>query len=972
MSYVIYYSDPAKSNYPITVPDNSLYNGVGSGGLTIVGKNYPGYGQSVATDFIHLLENFANSTPPINPIEGQLWYDNLSLKLKFNNGTATNSNWKPINGIYQQDIQPVDATTGDIWVDTVSNLMKIYSNAQQWLPVGISTSSNNSGFVNGAVYQSVTDIKQSKHDSIIFYIGGIEQAVLTSESFTAVGGFYNSNLNLNFSTGLNLPNGSIINGISDSANNLNQGTEKLSSYLFVRNDISQTVNGALSIAVDNNSLQIGKDPTFILERTINGSNANFLNKYPGYGLFTFNITDNHFKNIPVLTIGSNPQQVKILSSQNASSTSTGALVVHGGASIGADLYINGQIFINGGKDPLTATYSLPYASSSLLGGVKLDNSTIKINKSGQIFVDLSTRVNSTTMNGAVINGSTINGFHINATTIKSSQIYVNGSKVVTENSLPIATNTTLGVVKIDGSTITIDDNGVISASNGGANGYILPTASTSQLGGVKIDGSTITINNGVIRSLQYSLPIASSSQLGGVFISGTNGINIVNGNIGLVPASSTQLGGVKVDGSTITINNGVISATGGTGGYTLPPATTLALGGVMILNSTISGIVNTNGSISLATASSTQLGGVKIDGSTITINGNGQLQATGGGGNGYILPIASTSQLGGVKIDGSTITINGNGQLQATGGGGNGYILPIASTSQLGGVKIDGSTITINGNGQLQTSTYTLPFASNTQLGGVVIPNQITSGITNSNGFIGLATASNTQIGGVKIDGLTIQSSNGVISAPLPTASTSQLGGVKIDGSTITINGNGQLQATGGGGNGYVLPIASTTQLGGIKIDGTTLSFNGNGQLQSSTYTLPIASTSQLGGVKVDGSTITINNGTISVSNNDSGSFLLNTNGFQRFPSGLIMQWGTTPDFFEEGRHTIILPMPFPTAILNVSATLLMSIDSMLTPAKVYLYLISNSSIGVYLQTGYDTSGNVTWPVKVTWTAIGY
>ena len=934
MSYVIYYSDPAKSNFPITVPDNSLYNGVGSGGLTIVGKNYPGYGQSVATDFIHLLENFANSTPPINPIEGQLWYDNLSLKLKFNNGTATNSNWKPINGIYQQDIQPVDATTGDIWVDTVSNLMKIYSNAQQWLPVGISTSSNNSGFVNGAVYQSVTDIKQSKHDSIIFYIGGIEQAVLTRESFTAVGGFYNSNLNLNFSTGLNLPNGSIINGISDSANNLNQGTEKLSSYLFVRNDISQTVNGALSIAVDNKSLQIGKDPTFILERTINGSNANFLNKYPGYGLFTFNITDNHFKNIPVLTIGSNPQQVKILSSQNASSTSTGALVVHGGASIGADLYINGQIFINGGKDPLTATYSLPYASSSLLGGVKLDNSTIKINKSGQIFVDLSTRVNSTTMNGAVVNGTTINGFHINATTIKSSQIYVNGSKVVTENSLPIATNTTLGVVKIDGSTITIDDNGVISASNGGANGYILPTASTSQLGGVKIDGSTITIDNGVIRSLQYSLPIASSLQLGGVFISETNGINIVNGNIGLVPASSTQLGGVKVDGSTITINNGVISATGGTGGYTLPPATTLALGGVMILNSTISGIVNTNGSISLATASSTQLGGV--------------------------------------KIDGSTITINGNGQLQATGGGGNGYILPIASTSQLGGVKIDGSTITINGNGQLQTSTYTLPFASNTQLGGVVIPNQITSGITNSNGFIGLATASNTQIGGVKIDGLTIQSSNGVISAPLPTASTSQLGGVKIDGSTITINGNGQLQATGGGGNGYILPIASTTQLGGIKIDGTTISFNGNGQLQSSTYTLPIASTSQLGGVKVDGSTITINNGTISVSNNDSGSFLLNTNGFQRFPSGLIMQWGTTPDFFEEGRHTIILPMPFPTAILNVSATLLMSIDSMLTPAKVYLYLISNSSIGVYLQTGYDTSGNVTWPVKVTWTAIGY
>ena len=31
-----------------------------------------------------------------------------------------------------------------------------------------------------------------------------------------------------------------------------------------------------------------------------------------------------------------------------------------------------------------------------------------------------------------------------------------------------------------------------------AGGYILPTATTTTLGGVKVDGSTITINNGVI------------------------------------------------------------------------------------------------------------------------------------------------------------------------------------------------------------------------------------------------------------------------------------------------------------------------------------------------------------------------------------------------------------------------------------------------------------------------------------------
>ena len=59
-------------------------------------------------------------------------------------------------------------------------------------------------------------------------------------------------------------------------------------------------------------------------------------------------------------------------------------------------------------------------------------------------------------------------------------------------TLPTASTSTLGGVKIDGSTVTIS-NGVISAKQ-----YSLPTASTSTLGGVKVDGSTVTISSGVI------------------------------------------------------------------------------------------------------------------------------------------------------------------------------------------------------------------------------------------------------------------------------------------------------------------------------------------------------------------------------------------------------------------------------------------------------------------------------------------
>ena len=67
--------------------------------------------------------------------------------------------------------------------------------------------------------------------------------------------------------------------------------------------------------------------------------------------------------------------------------------------------------------------------------------------------------------------------------------------------------------------------------------YVLPTASTSVLGGVKIDGSSITINSGVISSTPTSTYV-------------------------LPPASTTVLGGVKVDGATIkAAGDGTISTT---------------------------------------------------------------------------------------------------------------------------------------------------------------------------------------------------------------------------------------------------------------------------------------------------------------------------------------------------------------------------------------------------------------------------
>lgn len=67
-------------------------------------------------------------------------------------------------------------------------------------------------------------------------------------------------------------------------------------------------------------------------------------------------------------------------------------------------------------------------------------------------------------------------------------------------TLPTASTTVLGGVKVDGSTITINGSGVISATGGGGGGYVLPTATQSVKGGVRVDGTSTIMNGEVIKS----------------------------------------------------------------------------------------------------------------------------------------------------------------------------------------------------------------------------------------------------------------------------------------------------------------------------------------------------------------------------------------------------------------------------------------------------------------------------------------
>ena len=94
--------------------------------LTLIGKNYKGFGEFLNENFIALLENFASTSQPTNPMVGQLWYDKQDARLKIYDGTV----FRPATGSVVSSTQPSNLNKGDIWIDNENNKLYIWDGSE--------------------------------------------------------------------------------------------------------------------------------------------------------------------------------------------------------------------------------------------------------------------------------------------------------------------------------------------------------------------------------------------------------------------------------------------------------------------------------------------------------------------------------------------------------------------------------------------------------------------------------------------------------------------------------------------------------------------------------------------------------------------------------------------------------------------------------------------------------------------------
>ena len=139
------------------------------------------------------------------------------------------------------------------------------------------------------------------------------------------------------------------------------------------------------------------------------------------------------------------------------------------------------------KPTIPEPYTLPTASYNTLGGVKVSQ-TNPNEKYGIVYIDSDARLRVPIANqGANSNAGIV------LPNADQFEVAENGYMYLRPASISI------GGVKADGTTTTVDKDGTIHAV---IPPYTLPTATTSTLGGVKVDGTSITIADGVISSTQ--------------------------------------------------------------------------------------------------------------------------------------------------------------------------------------------------------------------------------------------------------------------------------------------------------------------------------------------------------------------------------------------------------------------------------------------------------------------------------------
>jgi microcystin-dependent protein len=409
MAYNVNFTDSVNKG-SITVEENSPNDETS---VTLVGRNLSDYGKIVNENFLHLLENFANSSPPLNPVEGQLWYDSTTNidQLKIYDGAQ----WVSAGGLNKAGTQPEAevSTIGDLWIDTSNQQLYLYSGSG-WILVGPEYSQ---GASTGTRFENIVTTGNLENPVVTTYVNDVPMVIVSQSDFKpkqVIPGFET------IKTGVNISSAGKIYGPAQQAETLIVQGGQVPGSDFARLSVTNIFERQMRIR-NNQGISLGETETLGL--TVNGTNVRFVNK-SNDGNIDFNVA-NDITGIRIVNDGKvgilnqSPQEaldvtgniqasgnLKINSLIDSTDINDGSIVTLGGAAIGKNLNVGASVTAQG---TVTTQHVMPQA----VGSWDIGTSDNKFN---EIY---AATINATLIRGSLIgdiSGSAASAAKINSTT----------------------------------------------------------------------------------------------------------------------------------------------------------------------------------------------------------------------------------------------------------------------------------------------------------------------------------------------------------------------------------------------------------------------------------------------------------------------------------------------------------------------------------------------------------------------------
>ena len=259
--------------YTINLTDGTIFAVIADGtintssSMILVGKNYAGYGEFLDENFIHLLENGANTSQPSAPLTGQLWWDKSTSTMKVYNGTT----FKVISASTASASAPASNVAGDLWFDTTNQQLKVY-NGTSFVLVGPASSSGEG--TSGAVVTTLTDSLSVQHVVVQLYVNNTIVGLVSKDAtFTpvpSIAGFATISPGVQLST-------TVSNNLFRGTATDSQALGGFSSAQFLRNDTNGTTSGTLGVLNDS-GFTVGLDQDAKISVNTATSEATFQNQ----------------------------------------------------------------------------------------------------------------------------------------------------------------------------------------------------------------------------------------------------------------------------------------------------------------------------------------------------------------------------------------------------------------------------------------------------------------------------------------------------------------------------------------------------------------------------------------------------------------------------------------------------------------------------------------------------------------------